>query len=143
MALPRSYIPLQWLTGYPSRLFSITTHLPVLDTPGNVLVVKVEGERQLAAVERIKDGVYTLYKLSTQLKMKDVRKTFAQVKRFCQNSESLSSVDFSSNMLGSEWWSSLVVSDLSIENSYVPEPTFKLAIGSSDLGNTDGRSLSL
>lgn len=52
----------------------------MLCAPGNVVIVKIEGERQLSAVESIRDNVYALYRLSTQLRMKDVRKVAAQTK---------------------------------------------------------------
>lgn len=118
--------------------------MPALDIPGNVIIVKVEGERQLAAVEKVKDGVYTLYKLSTQLKMKDVRKTFAQVKKSRQNSESLrGSVDFTPEILGSEWWSGLAALGISVDGPCTSESTIKLIMGSSDLDNYDDRSPSL
>lgn len=124
-------------------MLSIPTHLPALDIPGNVIIVKVEGERQLAAVEKIKDSVYTLYKLSTQLKMKDVRKTFTQVKKSRQNPESVRGVDFTPEILGSEWWSSLAAPGFSVGGSCMPESTIKLIMGSSGLGNYDDRAPSL
>lgn len=100
--------------------------------------MKVEGERQLAAVEKVKDGVYTLYKLSTQLKMKDVRKTFAQVKKSRYNSESLyGGVDFTPEILGSEWWSGLSTPGFSVGGPCTSESTIKLIMGSSDLDNYD------
>lgn len=106
--------------------------------------MKIEGERQLAAVEKVKDGVYTLYKLSTQLKMKDVRKTFAQVKKSRHNSESLhGGVDFTPEILGSEWWSGLSTPGFSVGGPCTSESTIKLIMGSSDLDNYDDRPPSL
>lgn len=104
--------------------------------------MKVEGERQLAAVEKVKDSVYTLYKLSTQLKMKDVRKTFAQVKKSRQNSESLhGGVNFTPEILGSEWWSGLATPGpgFPVGGLCTSESTIKLIMGSSDLDNYDDR----
>lgn len=125
-------------------MLSIPAHLPALDIPGNVIIVKVEGERQLAAVEKVKDDVYTLYKLSTQLKMKDVRKTFAQVKKSRQNSENLhGGMDFTPEILGFEWWSGLAAPGFSVGGPCTSESTIKLIMGSSDLDNYDDRSPSL
>jgi len=42
----------------------------VLDVPGDMLVAEAEGERQLAAVEGVQNGVYAIFKLSKQLKMR-------------------------------------------------------------------------
>jgi len=42
----------------------------VLDVPEDMLVAKVEGERQLAAVEGVQNGVYSIFKFSKQLKMR-------------------------------------------------------------------------
>lgn len=48
--------------------------------PGTVVVAKIEGERQLSAIESIGDNVYALYRLSTQLRMKDIRRVASQTK---------------------------------------------------------------
>lgn len=53
---------------------------PDLCVPGTVVVVKVEGERQLSAIERIGDSAYALYRLSTQLRMKDIRRAASQTR---------------------------------------------------------------
>lgn len=81
------------------------------------------------AVEKVNDGVYTLCKLSTQLKMKDVRKTFAQAKKSRQNLESFGCISSVLGTLGSEWWSDLAVPDFSIETPCVPESTIKFTMG--------------
>ena len=129
VALPRSYIPLQWLAGSPSRLFSHPSNLPVLEVPGNVLVAKVDGERQLAAIEKIQDGVYTVSKLSTHLKMKDVRKTVALVKKSPPEPRCLEDADDGEGQLGSQWWSQLSIPNCSLKD-LLSDPVTALDMGS-------------
>ncbi|KAI5839785.1 DNA replication regulator SLD3-domain-containing protein [Morchella snyderi] len=135
VVIPRSYIPLQWLAGYPSRLFSIPTQIQALDIPGNVIIVKIDGERQLAAVEKVKDDVCTLSKLSTQLKMKDVRKTASLIKKSRQTPEKISEdTDSMTEILSTDWWSGLEVPNFDINNAICAEEcTIKLIMGCSDI----------
>lgn len=106
-----------------------------MDVPGNVIIVKIDGERQLAAVEKVKDDVCTLYKLSTQLKMKDVRKTASLIKKSRQNPEQISEdIDPMTEILSADWWSGLEVPNFDINNAVcAEEPTIKLIMGCSDL----------
>lgn len=99
VVLPRSKIPIQWLAGVPARLFEAQIEIPALSAPGNVVIVKVDGEKQLSAIEKAKDNCYVLYRLSNQLQMKDVRKTAAQTKH-------LSSMDENNAryIYGDSWW---------------------------------------
>ncbi|KAI5819752.1 DNA replication regulator SLD3-domain-containing protein, partial [Pyronema omphalodes] len=75
--LPHTHIPLSWLSGAPSRLFEIPPDKPPLCSPHHIIISKLEGERQLSAIEMLQDGVYAIYKLSTSLRMKDIRKAAA------------------------------------------------------------------
>ncbi|KAF8534371.1 DNA replication regulator SLD3-domain-containing protein [Trichophaea hybrida] len=100
VVLPRSHIPIGWLAGAPSRIFDAPTDSPVLCVPGNVVIVKIEGERQLSAVEKIGGNVYALYRLSTQLRMKDIRKVASQTKH-------LPNIDFGPgqyDIYEADWW---------------------------------------
>ncbi|KAI5788155.1 DNA replication regulator SLD3-domain-containing protein [Pyronema domesticum] len=74
VVLPRSHIPISWLSGAPSRLFETPCDQPPLCSPGYMIISKLEGERQLSAIEMVQEGVYAIYKLSTLLRMKDIRK---------------------------------------------------------------------
>ncbi|CAZ80264.1 unnamed protein product [Tuber melanosporum] len=133
VALPRSFVPLQWLAGTPSRLFSFTSNLPVLGVPGNILVAKVDGERQLAAVEKVQDGVYAIFKLSTQLKMRDVRKTVALARKAPHEPPNLEFDGVGGGRLGSEWWSHLRISDCTVKDLLSsPDPVGTLTMGSPD-----------
>jgi len=80
VALPRSHVPVSWLSGTPSRLFDSPTDSPSICGVGHVVIAKIEGERQLSAIEKIGDHIYVLYRLSTQLRMKDVRRIGSQKK---------------------------------------------------------------
>ena len=98
VVLLRYHVPINWLAGAPSRLFESPAELPPICAPGNVVIVKIEGERQLSAVEWVCDNVYALYRLSTQLRMKDVRKVAAQTKH-------LPNVDAASfDVCDESWW---------------------------------------
>lgn len=100
VVLPRSHVPIGWLAGAPSRIFDAPTDSPILCVPGNVVIVKIEGERQLSAVEKIGENVYALYRLSTQLRMKDIRKVASLTKH-------LPNVDFGSGQYDiheADWW---------------------------------------
>ncbi|RPA95308.1 hypothetical protein L873DRAFT_1698559 [Choiromyces venosus 120613-1] len=133
VALPRSFIPLQWLAGTPSRLFSFANNLPVLEVPGNILVAKVDGERQLAAVEKVQDGVYVVFKLSTQLKMKDVRKTVALARKAPHEPLNLEFDGVGDGQLGGEWWSHLSITDYTVKDLLSsPDPAGTLTMGSPD-----------
>ena len=79
--LPRSHIPIQWLTGAPSRVFTLPVGVDPLSSAGHVAIVKIEGERQLSAVERLTDGVHVLYRLSTQIRLGEVRKLGMQLRK--------------------------------------------------------------
>ncbi|PWW76373.1 hypothetical protein C7212DRAFT_363224 [Tuber magnatum] len=70
VALPRSFVLLPWLAGTPSRLFSFANNLPVLVVREKMLAAK-------AAVEKVQDGVYAIFKLSTQLEMRGPRNAVA------------------------------------------------------------------
>lgn len=48
---------------------------------GHVAIVKIEGERQLSAVERLIDGIHVLYRLSTQIRLGEVRKLGMQLRK--------------------------------------------------------------
>ncbi|KAI5808842.1 DNA replication regulator SLD3-domain-containing protein [Peziza echinospora] len=78
VVFPRKCVPPSWLSGMPPRLFSAS--IPALDAPGYVLITKTEGERPLSAVEKISEGVFTLCKLSANVKMGEVRR-LAQIVR--------------------------------------------------------------
>lgn len=85
----------------PSQLFS--AHIPALDTPGNILITKTDGERQLSAVERVSEGVFTLFKLSPLVKMKDVRRLAQQARKvISQTPECLG--DCGQDILKKDWW---------------------------------------
>lgn len=59
----------------------------------------MEGERQLSAVESLEDNAYVLYKLSTHVRLKDVRKLAAQLARLRKDFEPAESVGY-----GEDWW---------------------------------------
>ncbi|KAL7274803.1 hypothetical protein RUND412_002278 [Rhizina undulata] len=121
VVIARSYIPFAWLAGVPARLLSGTpSQFPALDIPMNVLIVKVEGERQLSALEKVKDGVYTLYKLSQQLKMKDVRKTVSVARKSTAVCDILEADETPAARLEQDWWTGLVLPDFQLDdrNSY-------------------------
>src|SRR5690606_16233074 len=61
--LHKHLFPLQWLGGCAPRLFT-ASNLHALDS-GLVMIVKVEGERTLFAVECIQPGLYALAKLGS------------------------------------------------------------------------------
>jgi len=144
VALPRSFIPLQWLAGTPSRLFSFASNLPVLEVPGNILVAKVDGERQLTAIEKVRDGVYAVFKLSTQLKMRDVRKTVALARKAPREPLKLEFEGVGDGRLGGEWWSHLRISDCTVEGLLSsPDPVGTLAMGSPDSEPLRGNQTSL
>ncbi|KAF8474702.1 DNA replication regulator SLD3-domain-containing protein [Kalaharituber pfeilii] len=109
--LPRKCIPLNWLSGVPARLFS--ANIPALSIPGHVLVIKTDGERQLSAVERISEEAYTLYKLSPNVKMKEVRK-LAQLTRK-SHSPSPEVVDGRVINSSADWWAGLLMERLSLD----------------------------
>ena len=134
VALPRSYIPLQWLAGSPLRLFSHPNSLPVLEVPGNALEAKADRERRLAAIEKIQVGVYTVSKLSTHLKMKDVRKTVALVKKSPPEPRYLEGTDDGVGQLGSQWWSQLGIPNCSLKD-LLSDPVVSLGMGSPDPEN--------
>ncbi|PWW75998.1 hypothetical protein C7212DRAFT_194827 [Tuber magnatum] len=144
VALPRSFVPLQWLAGTPSRLFSFANNLPVLEVPGKILVAKVDGERQLAAVEKVRDGVYAIFKLSTQLKMRDVRKTVALARKAPHEPPNLGFDGVGDGRLGGEWWSHLRISDCTVKDLLSsPDPIGTLTMGSPDSEPLRGNQASL
>ncbi|KAF8440142.1 DNA replication regulator SLD3-domain-containing protein [Terfezia claveryi] len=114
---PRKYIPLSWLTGVPSRLFSAV--IPALDSPGNILITKTDGERQLSAVEKVSDGVFTLFKLSPLVKLKDVRR-LAQLARKAVSPD-LEKVVLGKKCLEKDWWADLVMDNFTV--GMEPTPT--------------------
>lgn len=59
----------------------------------------MEGERQLSAIESLEDNAYVLYKLSTQVRLKDVRKLAAQLARLRKDFQPAESVGY-----GEDWW---------------------------------------
>ncbi|TGZ85148.1 hypothetical protein EX30DRAFT_301764 [Ascodesmis nigricans] len=99
IVLPRAYFPLQWLSGVPARLYHCSNHIPALSEPGKIAVVKMEGERQLSAVESLEKDAYVLYKLSTQVRLKDVRKLYAQLSRLRMDGEPTERVEYKD-----AWW---------------------------------------
>lgn len=62
-------------------------------------MVKMEGERQLSAIEALEDNAYVIYKLSTQVRLKDVRKLAAQLARLKKDFEPAEPVGY-----GEDWW---------------------------------------
>lgn len=85
VSLPRSCIPFQWIDGTPSRIFRILTNPPLLDAPGNVLVSKMNGNRQLVGVELTNTDVFVLYRFSASVRMMDVRKIALKAKKSISN----------------------------------------------------------
>lgn len=95
-------------------------------------------------MQKVKDDVYTLYKLSTQLKMKDVRKTFSLVKKSRQAPDSLPGAGFMPGVLDSEWWSGIMVPYLDTDKAICPaQSTAKLVMGSLDLETCENIALPL
>lgn len=116
----------------------------MLEVPGNILVAKVDGERQLAAVEKVRDGVYAVFKLSTQLKMRDVRKTVALARKGPRESLNLEFDKVGDGRLGSEWWSHLKISDCTVKGLLSsPDPVGTLTMGSPDSEPLRGNQTSL
>lgn len=86
-----------------------------LDTPGTVLIVKYENDRQLAAVERVDVDKFVLLRLSSSVRMGDVRKLAALAKK-------ASAHDLSEIPLGQitfenleDWWNAIKVGDKNID----------------------------
>lgn len=94
----------------PSRLFSAV--IPALDSPGNILITKTDGERQLSAVEKVSDGVFTLFKLSPLVKLKDVRR-LAQLARKAVSPD-LEKVVLGKKCLEKDWWADLVMDNFTV-----------------------------
>jgi len=94
----------------PSRLFS--AFIPALDSPGNILITKTDGERQLSAVEKVSDGVFTLFKLSPLVKMKDVRR-LALLARKAVSPDS-EKVEVGKKCLEKDWWADLVMDSFTV-----------------------------
>ena len=103
-------MPLNWLSGVPSRLFS--ANIPALDLPGNILIIKTDGERQLSAVERIADGMFTLCKLSAHVKMKEVRRMAQLAKKALPASSDCA--DIGKESFQKQWWESLAIDTFAV-----------------------------
>lgn len=107
-------------------------------------MAKVDGERQLAAVEKVQDGVYAVFKLSTQLKMRDVRKTVALARKTPREPLNLEFDKVGDGRLGGEWWSHLRISDCTVEGLLSsPDPVGTLTMGSPDFEPLRGNQTSL
>ena len=94
----------------PSRLFS--AFIPALDSPGNILITKTDGERQLSAVEKVSDGVFTLFKLSPLVKMRDVRRLAQLAKKAMPLDPE--KVEPGKRCLEKDWWASLVMDNFTV-----------------------------
>lgn len=101
-------------------MFDIPAGNPALCSPRYVAIVKIEGERQLSALEKIGDNIYALYRLSTQLRMKDIRKVAAQTKNlpYKQIGEPMHDV------CEQEWWNGIG----SVEYPFEDTPTTDAAL---------------
>ncbi|KAI5800130.1 DNA replication regulator SLD3-domain-containing protein [Geopyxis carbonaria] len=105
VVLPHNHVPLHWIAGVPSRFFDRSVEFTELVRPGDVAIVKIEGERQLSAIESLEDGVYALYRLSTQVKLKEVRKLNAQITRSRKDKE-CKTLDHTQQSADDPWWCS-------------------------------------
>ncbi|EWC48357.1 hypothetical protein DRE_02126 [Drechslerella stenobrocha 248] len=81
--LPKGSIDLDWANAKNNaRLFN--GDIPALNSGGVVLVAKFDNSLQLAAVQPVgfpSGGIYTLYRLSSNIKLKDVRTMAARLKK--------------------------------------------------------------
>ncbi|KAA8908456.1 DNA replication regulator SLD3-domain-containing protein [Sphaerosporella brunnea] len=127
VVIPRSHIPMSWLAGAPSRLFDVPTESPAIAQPGYVVVVKIEGERQLSAVENVGGNVYAIYRLSTQLRMKDIRKVASQTKHL------LTTVPSNYDLCEREWWSEVGSVEYPFGDSPVNVAALDMGIGIHDV----------
>nr|PWW71673.1 hypothetical protein C7212DRAFT_367174 [Tuber magnatum] len=93
VALPRSFVLLPWLAGTPSRSFSFANNLPVL----------VVREKMLAVVEKVQDGVYGIFKLSTQLEVRGPRNAVAVTREAPHEPTNLGFDGVGDARLGGEW----------------------------------------
>jgi hypothetical protein len=89
------------------------------------VVVKIEGERQLSAVEKAGGNVYALYRLSTQLRMKDIRKVASQTKHFPYRDEQPSNYDLCER----EWWSEVGSAEYPFDGSPVDRAALDMGVG--------------
>ena len=108
---PRKQVPFNWLSGVPSRLFS--AHIPALDASGNILITKTDGERQLSAVERVSEGVFTLFKLSPLVKMRDVRRLAQQARKAVSQAPECKG-GCRQDILKKDWWADLAQSNIRV-----------------------------
>ena len=99
--------------------------LPSLEIPGNVLVAKYENDRQLVAIERVREGLFSLYRLSNQVKLKDVRKLAAHVKKLppLLSSQKMNYQDLIC-LNSSKWWSTLQLDELALNDACLKTRNF-------------------
>lgn len=76
------------------------------------MITKTDGERQLSAVEKVSDGVFTLFKLSPLVKMKDVRR-LAQLARKAVSPDPEQG-ELGRKCLEKDWWADLVLDNFTL-----------------------------
>ncbi|KAF3939553.1 hypothetical protein ABW19_dt0210527 [Dactylella cylindrospora] len=103
--LPRSSINLDWINAKNNaRLFR--SQIPVLHHTDLILIVKYSNTMQLAAIQRVgtpDNELYALYRLSSAIKLKQVRTIAAQLKKEDNDWIRSDALDGSESD-SEEWW---------------------------------------